>query len=224
MIRLSDGGPIYAETDLSQFPVEPFNTFSNVLFLAVVLYWYFKKSEINDPHFRRYLNIGLPVLFVGFLGGSIYHAMRSHLVWALMDVLPIYFIALLTSFHFWKLIEASLARIIQCFLFVTIIPVFTLLFLVPDFSQRQTLIYLFVFIPVMLPAFIDQVQMKWRLKWEFFVPFLFVVMALSFRALDSSDFVKHNIAVGTHWLWHCFGALTSFFVVQYLYKRSQLNP
>jgi len=37
-----DVGPIYAETDMAHFPVEPLNTISNLIFLVLVIYWAYK--------------------------------------------------------------------------------------------------------------------------------------------------------------------------------------
>ena len=37
-----DFGPFYAETHMGRLPVEPWNTFSNLAFLAIAVYWAFK--------------------------------------------------------------------------------------------------------------------------------------------------------------------------------------
>ena len=38
----NDRGPIYLETLMGRFPVEPWNTFSNLLFLALIVFWFLR--------------------------------------------------------------------------------------------------------------------------------------------------------------------------------------
>jgi hypothetical protein len=47
----ADGGPIYAETDLSKIVAEPWNAYSSLTFLLPVIYWFFKLRIIieNTP-------------------------------------------------------------------------------------------------------------------------------------------------------------------------------
>ena len=49
-----DSGPVYTETLPGSFPVEPFNTFSNIIFLAIVIYFGVKIYNSNQTHkFRK---------------------------------------------------------------------------------------------------------------------------------------------------------------------------
>jgi hypothetical protein len=45
--------------------------------------------------------------------------------------------------------------------------------------------------------------------------FLSFGMAISFRVMDR--FVE-IFPMGSHWLWHCFGALSVFFLMKYIYE------
>ena len=109
-----DFGPIYSETDLSRFPVEPWNSYSNLAFLALLSYWAIKIR----PHWRHYLllTIALPILALGFLGGTIYHATRSSRLWLVLDFGPIFMLAALAAFYFWWQItrRAWLAGVLLC--------------------------------------------------------------------------------------------------------------
>jgi len=45
--------------------------------------------------------------------------------------------------------------------------------------------------------------------------FLSFGFAISFRVLDGFMYV---IPMGTHWLWHSFGALSVFFLMSFIYR------
>ena len=82
-----DSGPVYRETIEGRLPVEPFNTASNFLFLAIIIYFVWKIRRNHRQHL--FLAFILPVLFIGFIGGTLYHATRSHEIWLLLDWVPI---------------------------------------------------------------------------------------------------------------------------------------
>ena len=60
----NDSGPIYQETMAGRLPVEPFNTFSNIFFLFIIIH--FSLKVYSDYRNHRFLAWSLPVLF--FLG------------------------------------------------------------------------------------------------------------------------------------------------------------
>ena len=100
MITTPDFGPVYAETDLTRFPVEPFNTFSNLIFLLIVIY-FVKKIKGN---YKKYplITFSLPLIFTGFIGGTIYHATRSSPLWLRMDYIPIIITVSGATNYFWQ--------------------------------------------------------------------------------------------------------------------------
>lgn len=220
MIQPLDYGPLYTETNMAQFPVEPYNTLSNLLFLFVAIYWSFKIRKIADPRFRSFLRVGLPLLFLGYVGGTIYHATRSHVAWMLMDVLPIYFIAFITAFYHWKLIKASNQLIGGVFLICFLVPFLLIWFVFPDSPQLHTFGYVCLTIPVILPILIDLNQTKGIFFKQFLYPLSFLTAALIFRGLDSSRWVQVHLSIGTHWLWHTLGAITCHFLLVYMEKRT----
>lgn len=220
MEELPDFGPLYTETNLNQFPVEPFNTGSNLLFLIVAIYWYRKLKHIKSIEFKTFLVRSLPLLVLGYIGGTIYHATRSHFVWILMDVLPIYAIAALTSHYLWQLISKKAARLLIWFFVCVGFPGIFLWSISVDLPQKQTILYAFLSIPIVLPLLIDQLKMNFCYAMAFLIPCVSIGLALFFRAWDSSLFVMQNIPMGTHWLWHSFGAITCHFLLSYLDQRS----
>ena len=223
MELLPDYGPIYTETNLDRFPVEPLNTITNLLFLAVAIYWFRKKSSLNNQDFKNFLSVSLPLLLVGYVGGTIYHATRSHMGWMLMDVVPIYLIALTTSVYSWRLLNLSYFQIMGVFIAMVGIPLSLLWTLFPMSSSPHgaTLGYFIMTLPVILPLLLDSIKMKWKFRKEFSKPLVLICLALIFRSLDSSPFVQENFIVGTHWLWHSFGAITCHYLLCFMMVRSE---
>lgn len=220
-MRVADLGPIYAETNFDQFPVEPFNTFSNLLFLIVAVYWTLRIGRQKNHNFKTFLKISLPLLFIGFVGGTVYHATRAHLAWMLMDVVPIYIIGIFTGIYHWRLIQFSFAKIIAVFVFLFAFPITLLWTVVPHNPNTPTLGYAILTLPVVLPLIIDQYRTKGKYFKLFVRPLALILIALSFRAADSTGWVQENLPIGTHWLWHSFGAATSYFLLVFMEKRSE---
>ncbi len=217
----ADFGPVYTETNFEQWPVEPFNTFSNILFLVVAVYWATKIKKQTNQDFKTFLKVSLPLLLLGFVGGTVYHATRSHLAWMLMDVVPIYVIGVFTGVYHWRLIQYSLFKIIMVFVFLFVVPMTILWTLVPNGPNTPTFGYTILTIPVILPLIIDQIRTHGKYLKAFLLPLLLIAVALGFRALDSTLWVRNNLPIGTHWLWHSFGAATSHFLLVFMEKRSQ---
>ena len=217
---LPDLGPVYTETNLNQFPVEPFNTFSNILFLIVTVYWYRRKKDVGDWEFRFFLDTNLPLLLIGYIGGSLYHATRSYTLWMAMDVAPIYVISFFVSLYHWHLIGVRGFKLILVFVFLFGLPEVVVWTVFSKHSGRYTMGYGVLILCVLLPILIDEFQKGWKYISFVIKPLICILVALGFRILDSCDFVQQNIRIGTHWLWHIFGALNCHFVLVYMNKRS----
>ena len=217
---LSDFGPIYAETNLDRFPVEPLNTISNLLFLAVAIYWSIQFKNIENKNLKNFLLVSLPLLYIGYVGGSLYHATRAHFGWMLMDVIPIYLIAICTSIYHWRLINFNFFKIIGVFMVMLCLPLTLIWTYLSESVNSPTYGYIVITLPVVLPVILDQIKTKWKYSKEFMIPLVFIIIALGFRVLDSTALVQQSFKIGTHWLWHTFGAMTCHFLLIYMRKRS----
>lgn len=217
---VGDSGPIYTETDMSRLPVEPFNTFSNLVFLLVIAYWWRKLKTIKDRSFRRLLLIGLPILFVGYVGGSIYHGTRTHNIWLIMDFMPIIILSLFVSMYMWRKVMDSYWKITAYMLVLTLVPRWLLQQFFDVSSLRISLGYLLLTIPIVYPMVIFEIKHNWRGKKELLATIACILVAISFRVFDSSGFVQTYVPIGTHWLWHLFGGLTTHLLLIYLSKHT----
>src|SRR5262245_28414121 len=91
--RLPDGGPRYIETPPdpaapgAPFVAEPWNTVTASLFIWIALAWVWRlRGRYRDFPF---LVTGLAILFVGGVGGTLFHGTRTARLYFLLDVVPI---------------------------------------------------------------------------------------------------------------------------------------
>ncbi|MCH4822334.1 hypothetical protein ML462_04035 [Gramella lutea] len=206
-----DSGPIYQETLAGRLPVEPFNTFSNIFFLIIIIHFSLKVYKDYSNH--RFLAWCLPVLFLGFIGGTVYHATRSHDVWMYMDWLPIVILCLAVSVYYSIKLKMGLLKRIVLILIILFL-VFGIR-MIPWPAEMQTSIgYIATALGLLLPILTYFYTTKLH-NWVYvLLAFLSFGLAISFRILDR---VVYLIPMGTHWLWHAFGALSVFFLIKYIY-------
>lgn len=198
-----DTGPIYAETRLASniWLVEPWNTLSNLIFLGIVLYWTWW-CLMKRPGWP-FLRAGLPFLFLGWLGGSFYHAWRSLEIYYIMDYLPIYVLAAATSLWFWSRLGWFWMGLTG--LVLGLIPV---VWQLVTWSSSTILIsvgYAGMAAAIFIPVILCERRSGWKnFGWLITTLQLFVI-ALCFRHFDLEFSVW--FPRGTHFLWHIFGAL-----------------
>lgn len=208
----NDSGPIYQETMAGRLPVEPFNTFSNIFFLLIIIY--FSLKVYSDYRNHGFLAWSLPVLFMGFVGGTVYHATRSHDFWMYLDWLPIIFLCLAVSVYYTIKLEITNRNRIWLIILILIL-VFGVRMLPWDDSVQTSAGYVGTALGLLLPVityFLTTRSANWVYILLAFLSFGF---AISFRVLDGFIYV---IPMGTHWLWHSFGALSVFFLMSFIYR------
>ncbi|TQD40540.1 ceramidase [Haloflavibacter putidus] len=214
-----DSGPIYQETLAGRFPVEPFNTFSNLLFLVVILYF----GRKIYPNYRQHLFLAfcLPILTLGFVGGTIYHATRSAEIWLLLDWVPIVLLCFATAVYFCFSLPI---KILFKWIFIVGLLLFQIIVRLIELpkSLSISLGYIASAIAILLPLTLH----IWYFKANYAYNILWAVLsfsaAIGFRILDKN---LHIFSMGTHWLWHLFGATAVFFLMNYifLHKKNQAN-
>lgn len=213
-----DGGPVYAETDLTRFIAEPWNAYSSLTFLLPVIYWFFKLRK----HYKEYpfLIFCMPLLALGGIGSTFYHAFRNSVFFLRMDVLPIAALTLMVSLYFWwksigkwdyvALIAAAFIGI-RVFIYNEI-----------ALAQQQAinLSYFVTGIMIFLPAFLLLLRTRYRGTKVIIAATGFFILSLIFRQIDTPFFA---LPMGTHWLWHTCCAIGAFFLAQYLYIIANLE-
>ncbi|UKT63734.1 hypothetical protein [Pedobacter mucosus] len=206
-----DGGAMYTETNLSQLFPEPLNTITSCFFLAIAVYFTFKVWG-NFAH-QKFLSYALVLLYIGGIGGTTYHGLRRWPIFIMMDWIPImllclsagvYFLAKLTKWYY----AALIIVIYACFQFFA-----RKLFIHGDFQIFIDINYAFMAAIVLFPVFGYLLKTEWTNgKWVGFALIAFI-FALTFRVADKWVL----LTVGTHFLWHTFGAVASFCMLNYIY-------
>lgn len=209
-IIMPDGGNAYTETNFSQFIVEPFNTMSAILFLFLAGYWYLRLRG----QFGRYkfLTAATFLLTVGAVGGTVYHAFRESAFFMYMDWLPILLLVVgAAAFFVVKLVKSAwIAAGVVLLAFLSQILVFTFL----DQPLSQNISYGLMAVMLILPLVIHVVKSKFYQWWWVVYAFSAFALALLFRILDP----VLEWEVGSHFLWHVFGAAAGHFMFKYIFE------
>lgn len=213
VFRLPDGGPVYHETNLGNFIAEPWNAISSLTFLIPVIYLLFRLKG----HYRNYAFLlfwASPLMVVGGLGSTLYHAFRASRFFLLMDIVPIAILTLSVSIYFWN-------KILPHWLYIVLVIVvsFLLRYAATAFVDGQNMINVSYFITgvmIFLPALIFLFRTNFFQVRYLIYSLFFLLMALFFRYAD--DFENQIFAAGTHWLWHIFTSAGAFTLAIYLIK------
>ncbi len=213
--RLRDGGGRYTETDLSRLIVEPWNGASAFLFLLIVGYWAYRLRGQYREHI--FLSVALPVLAIGGIGGTVYHAFRLHQVFLVMDWLPIMILCLAASVYFFikslgSWVHAAWivggAFVLQGLMFR-----YQWLPMQLAINVNYTLMALLILVPTGLMLWQTQFRAG---RWVGYALASFA-LAITCRALDPEALLP----MGTHFLWHVFGAAACHCMFQYVYLINQ---
>lgn len=225
--RLSDGGPRYQETppDPSTLPpgtvAEPFNTVTAAFFILIVVAWVVRLRGRYSQY--PFVSSMLPVLLAGGIGGTLYHALRTERAWFLLDVIPIQILGLAAAgylvirlSHDKGWVRVGLTMIGVCVASLALGTAF--FFAIPGGNPnlRVNLSYLSLAIIVAAP-------LVWYLVRTRFAHGGWIVAGLgSFgiawfcRLVDNTGLV--DFPMGTHWLWHTFGAICTMCLFEYFYR------
>lgn len=213
-----DSGPIYFETTLSDstWPIEPWNTVSNLVFLLIAFYWiwhaFTHHKKVSWPF--RVLNT---LLVLGWLGGTLYHGTRSSDVWYFMDMLPIYTLAMLVSLWIWNKVYSWKIGLL-CFVFI--LPFVIKMHQIDVDSTWILTGYSALAFGLILPVCLWAVRSRFRFFYGFLSAVFAYGVALYFRQYDFA--LSETFHHGTHFLWHIGGGVSVHLVMLYLVRSNLL--
>ena len=208
---LPDGGTIYRETDTSRFIVEPWNAVSSLFILLPALYWGIKlRGQYKEYPFIAFC---IPLLFLGGLGSTLFHAFRSSRLLLLLDITPIAILTLSLAIYFWvkvlprwwwvvPIVGAGLALRLWLYNLPT--------------QAGVNGAYLVSGSLIFIPTFLLLFQTRFAASQYIFISLLFFSLSLLFRYTDALE--QPFLPMGTHFLWHICTGLGAFFLAEYLYK------
>lgn len=216
-----DGGMRYTETNMAQLFPEPLNAITALFFLLIALFWTFKiKGNFKTHPFLTYCLI---LLYIGGIGGTVYHSLRQWSVFIMMDWMPIMLLCVSAGIYF-------LAQSTRWYYAVVMVLGYAgLQFALRDLLTAENahlfinVNYAMMALLVLVPVLIHLIYTQWKAgKWVGFALLSFA-FALTFRIADKWEWVS----VGTHFLWHSFGAIATYCMFNYIYltqqKRTELK-
>ncbi len=207
----NDSGPIYQETIAGRFPVEPFNTFSNLIFLFIILYFGFKVYK--NPKQHMFLAFVLPVIALSYVGGTMFHATRSHEIWLLLDWPPFPLLPFPPPLSFFLRVRKMCRQRLPLFMVFFALQLCARLLPAPD-KMRISIGYVITAITILTPIVWYLRMTNMRSLWLILLAFGSFGLAVTFRVLDGQ---LGLLSMGTHWLWHLFGGIAVFFLIRYIF-------
>ncbi len=209
--RLSDGGPVYTETDLDHLIVEPWNAISSLLIVVPAIYWLFRiRKEIPNYKFLVYC---IPLMILGGTGSTLFHAFRASRFFLFMDVLPTAILTFSLMIYFWL-------KVLKRWWYIFFVVLFSVgirfLFFgnLPDFMAINVS-YAITGVLIGLPLVIILVKTNFFKLKSVALAILFFILAILFRELDAQD-IKY-LPMGTHFLWHALSGAGTYYILSYLY-------
>lgn len=204
-----DGGMLYTETNPNHLFPEPVNGVTAAIFLGIAVYFTFKIwGKFGAYPFLTYC---LALLYIGGIGGSMYHGFRVWPLFRMMDWLPIMLLCISAGIYF-------MGRLISWYWAVLL----ALVYIGFNFLMRGwikdgltyfvNINYAMMALLVLLPVLLFLRKTNWKNgKWVGIALVAFV-FALTFRIADGWGWTP----IGTHFLWHIFGAAASFCMLQFV--------
>ena len=219
--RLQDGGPVYTETNLDHFIVEPWNALSSLLIVLPAIYWMFRvRKEFRDYKFLMYC---IPLMILGGSGSTLFHAFRTSTFFLVMDVLPTAILTLSITIYFWIKVLPK-----WWYLFYIIVPSILLRFWIfssddlPEFLAIN-LSYVMTGLLIGIPLLLIQLKTKFYKIIQVLTVILLFSGAIFFRGMDAQQI--NILPMGTHFLWHALTGFGAYFILYYLYyfRKKELD-
>jgi len=196
---------------------EPWNAATAFLFVLIVVYWLVRLRGRLIRH--PFLAVSLPLLFVGGVGGTLYHGLRNWVGFFWMDVLPIYLLGLIVSVYWWIRLGPRVRNLLAMLVVLGILQLLGQ-WQLPTMWKIQ-LSYALLAMLILIPLSLVMIRTRGR-HWEWVATsFVSFGIAWFFRIADT--WRPPLLPMGTHWLWHTFGAITTFSLAEYVYLIEGVN-
>ncbi|WP_421810330.1 hypothetical protein [Flagellimonas sp.] len=185
--------------------------------MLIIIYWGIRVYKHPKEHL--FLAWVLPVIAISYIGGTIYHATRSHEFWLKLDWMPIMLLcAALVIYFIFKVVRTWWQRLLLVFLLLGTSYMLRILPISPGW--RISLGYVITAATILLPLVGYLIKTQGKNAILVITAFTIFSVAILFRSIDKS---QSFFPMGTHWLWHFFGGVAVHFLIAYIFKDNLLN-
>jgi hypothetical protein len=210
----SDGGPIYAETPLhihdGQWLIEPWNAISSLLIVLPGLYFLYRlRGRLQG---NLLLALCAPLLMLGGIGSTLFHALRSERALMMMDFLPTLAAFVLMIAYLWFRVLRS---------WVLAVGVLGLAFALTwwtgehlPLAYRINVAYFIRGTAFFMPLLVLLIRTRMHRAIYMFAGLALLMAALAFRYFDKS--LVDILPMGSHFLWHAATGLGGLCIAEYL--------
>ena len=219
--RLPDGGPRYVETPADPihyagWAAEPWNTVSAFLFVLIAAGWAWKLRG----RYRQYpfLTMCIPILLTGGIGGVLYHGLRTQRVYFLMDLMPISILGLAITMWLWLRLGPRVIHLIGVLALVALLQVVSRQQLPIQWAINVS--YASLALTITVPIVLCLIRTRFQQAGWVYTALACFAIAWVCRIGDTVE--PPVLPMGTHWLWHVFGALTTLSLSVYIYFIEQV--
>jgi hemolysin III len=215
-LSLPDGGQFYAETNPEHLIVEPWNALSSLLLILPALYWVFRLRGRFREH--PFIVFCIPLLTLGGLGSTLFHAFRSSPFFLYLDVLPTAFLTLLLGVYFWQKVWKAWLPAVA----IVLISLAVRLLMFNFFTSHTAvnISYAITGSVIFLPMLLVLAKTSMRNSRTVFAAIILLMVSLFFREMDA--WPDPLLPMGTHFLWHAFSAAGAYYLSLYLFYTDQL--
>jgi hypothetical protein len=161
----------------------------------------------------------MPILLAGGIGGTLFHGTRAARLFFLLDVVPISLLGLAGAvFMAFRYLGRN--RLWMLFALVVSYAALNRLFfaLLGPMNRQLSINLSYASLAVIVLAPVTLVLIRTRFRYGGWVALGLVSFAIAwfFRLVD--QYSASYLTMGTHWLWHTFGAVSTAAMIYYFYK------
>ena len=198
----------YFEFAPDSFVVQPWNTFSSLVFFVPIAYWVFKlRGELK--HYPMML-LALPLLFLNGLGSTLFHGNDGGQVYMMKDVLPPLVLVISIAVYYWYRVLGHRLKAVSFVLLGLGLNVLNMYYhsSIGNMARGVNVFYFINGVTIALPLLLFLYRVRWRGLMQVILAVLLVAIALGFRVLDplTLDYFGSSLPMGTHFLWHVASA------------------